>query len=170
MTNLHVLLAVFTFHYVSINSKHFRAEKSLKIDLHSTMYLLIRCCTSLCYNCLRNLHSTMYLLIPASFLLFASACARFTFHYVSINSTLCQPLQLAYSYLHSTMYLLIPCKDGIVAVLPIFTFHYVSINSVLHSSLVSVTVLFTFHYVSINSSIISTCRSCLYIYIPLCIY
>ena len=54
----------FTFHNVSINScTTFYRDKNKKINLHSTMFLLILFTTNHFANICTNLHSTMFLLI-----------------------------------------------------------------------------------------------------------
>ena len=120
----------FTFHNVSINSLRLRTIWSPKLYLHSTMFLLIRINSSLLLVVLLDLHSTMFLLIPVNtalskfkffhlhstmFLLIRllpvsdfDTDYTFTFHNVSINSTLIRCIEL--------------CNF-------VFTFHNVSINS-----------------------------------------
>ena len=63
MSNLDSALAIFTSHYVSINS---RAVKKVQRDLqnlHPTMYLLIPDGKEIWQQQVENLHPTMYLLI-----------------------------------------------------------------------------------------------------------
>ena len=54
----------FTSHYVSINSVMLCMEFLLDVNLHPTMYLLIRTYFLSVFPCLLYLHPTMYLLIP----------------------------------------------------------------------------------------------------------
>ena len=54
----------FTFHYVSIKSKEIKLIDEDGKHLHSTMYLLNRCCQELLHQHSVYLHSTMYLLNP----------------------------------------------------------------------------------------------------------
>ena len=98
---------------------------------------------------IRNLHSTMYLLKPMAGWK-TSDMIEFTFHYVSIKTSMNIYIESYLTYLHSTMYLLKPdfdyndFKNGFA-----FTFHYVSIKTPLNY------YLFCYY----NN-----------IYIPLCIY
>ena len=101
------------------------------------------------YVCV-DLHSTMYLLNPNAFCMYSIFPSRFTFHYVSIKSELVR---------HQ--------MSGLIK----FTFHYVSIKSGKTVINITVNVTFTFHYVSIKP--VTCCRiskTCIIIYIPLCIY
>ena len=77
----------------------------------------------------------------------------FTFHYVSIKSSVPYSVVVPASNLHSTMYLLNPTAPAKpTANLP-FTFHYVSIKSGKTSYFhVKYSNEFTFHYVSIKSA------------------
>ena len=77
------------------------------LDLHSTMFLLIRSRVGLVLLCDRDLHSTMFLLILVYF----------------------PAWYAAYSYLHSTMFLLIQTGTSRSWRRSTFTFHNVSINS-----------------------------------------
>ena len=140
-----VLWHRFTFHYVSINSSLVTLKVYTFPHLHSTMYLLIL--VSFLVQSLKkhHLHSTMYLLI-----LFSCHIIT-TFHYVSINSAHSWLLHPHLRHLHSTMYLLIPARCPAASAAPVFTFHYVSINSYRPNTSISVMYTFTFHYVSINS-------------------
>ena len=143
------------------------------LNLHSTMYLLIRCLGLQARFKIGYLHSTMYLLI-------LTACnpvlcgSVFTFHYVSINSTayrFCTPPVFGFtfhyvsinssrllwrgirgnSYLHSTMYLLI--RSGYYCKLEWKR----NLHSTMYLLILGATKVnisnneFTFHYVSINS-------------------
>ena len=167
------LYSLFTFHYVSINTRSVFIDTTRYCTLHSTMFLLILFCNLFVIPCniiftfhyvsintprtdaslfpCLSLHSTMFLLI------------RFTqFLHVIIQPTL-----------HSTMFLLIPLYSNTCSwYILLFTFHYVSINTPsvmllqqlyqsLHSTmflLIPVRIvtampstIFTFHYVSINT-------------------
>ena len=136
----------------------------------------------------------MYLLNPDFMLTFFSLTLQFTFHYVSIKSTLdmeiltCS-LEFTFHYvsiksllrlwtwvppwhLHSTMYLLNrESKETGNALSKLFTFHYVSIKSERRRPATGTEDWFTFHYVSIKSVVDTLRPNCLkHIYIPLCIY
>ena len=76
----------FTFHYVSINTTLETAMLAAQITLHSTMFLLIQRSRPDSISGEITLHSTMFLLIPAQ------CCLNF-------------------SPLHSTMFLLIRSKQ-----------------------------------------------------------
>ena len=92
---------VFTFHYVSINTETASDAADAYYTLHSTMFLLILFLTIEVVNLSTSLHSTMFLLIPGGSP-GGLAGAVFTFHYVSINTTVRIQLQ------HPRIYLYIP--------------------------------------------------------------
>ena len=95
----------FTFHYVSTYTNSREIKKGGLINLHSTMFLLIRSVLGSATQDILNLHSTMFLLIlnwkdweggvsvnlhSTMFLLIPEPCStmlstdcKFTFHYVS---------------------------------------------------------------------------------------
>ncbi len=102
--------------------------------LHSTMYLLnhMSCVYRTLIVC--HLHSTMYLLNPDT-LKSVFHSFIFTFHYVSIKST----IHIEYH----------------ICLLE-FTFHYVSIKSDFTLDDYNYLKIFTFHYVSIKSKSIDT--------------
>ena len=76
------------------------------------------------------LHSTMYLLNPNQLIADKYALYKFTFHYVSIKSSIHHTADLRDMNLHSTMYLLNPVSKELTRYsLNLFTFHYVSIKS-----------------------------------------
>ncbi len=98
----------------------------------------------------------------------------FTFHYVSISTTVSEWYFIRCNDLHSTMYLFQPTGSSHLFVRIIFTFHYVSISTLqgrlhystsishLHSTMylfqrpkcpgdVVMVCKFTFHYVSIST-------------------
>ena len=82
----------FTFHYVSIKTCRSLRCLMIWIDLHSTMYLLKLSFSQETTANQDDLHSTMYLLkrvIHSNY--FWKLCA-FTFHYVSIKTTLLRHL------------------------------------------------------------------------------
>ena len=103
-----MMIFVFTFHNVSINSR----------------------CSFQCFSFFIHLHSIMYLLI-LRFCFALMSCSRFTFHNVSINSQRVFTSLISLIDLHSIMYLLIriPGFGGSSWGFK-FTFHNVSINSV----------------------------------------
>ena len=100
----------FTFHYVSINTILTMFHRCSLLTLHSTMFLLIRRPDRYRVEGYKSLHSTMFLLIRMRVLLgdpdhlplhstmfllirfsvcgWSSDLFNFTFHYVSINTTL----------------------------------------------------------------------------------
>ena len=86
----------FTFHYVSINTTLETAMLAAQITLHSTMFLLIQRSRPDSISGEITLHSTMFLLIPAQ------CCLNF-------------------SPLHSTMFLLIPSPLNHRLILPYYT-------------------------------------------------
>ena len=94
------------------------------------MHLLIRQQHSTHYQQHTNLHSTMYLLIPSCWIKKCTFSSPFTFHYVSINSSMPLLPLTPSKNLHSTMYLLILLIILSILSTNLFTFHYVSINSV----------------------------------------
>ena len=121
-----------------------------------------------------TLHSTMFLLIPDFTQPTTLSSSAFTFHYVSINTTIQADSLGSRLSLHSTMFLLIRFVDDVIALFDrtlhstmflliraiwslsvsgiIFTFHYVSINTPTTAvTLVRNLSDFTFHYVSINT-------------------
>ena len=100
----------FTFHNVSINSTVEEYKKKHKLNLHSTMFLLIPLLDTLQLNQNLYLHSTMFLLIPIDSISLSSIVFLFTFHNVSINSNTHVIKKDTVPYLHSTMFLLIPGK------------------------------------------------------------
>ena len=81
-----LFFAIFTSHYVSINSISILLESVQEKNLHPTMYLLILCL--LCHKVehIHYLHPTMYLLILIKFVV----------------------MLMLIIHLHPTMYLLIP--------------------------------------------------------------
>ena len=88
--------------------------------------------------------------MPVEF--YERAKAKFTSHYVSINSEYRAVIVKSMKNLHPTMYLLI--QNSPEANIPRkikFTSHYVSINSNAVSIKSTLSSLFTSHYVSINS-------------------
>ena len=119
---------------------------------------------------------------------------QFTFHYVSINSSVSAAIPVSHHQdLHSTMYLLIHISEPSTYSVSKFTFHYVSINSSkreaiyaeekanLHSTMYllipdttksSASPSFYLHstmYLLIPCMITQALQA-EYIYIPLCIY
>ena len=78
-------VSTFTFHNVSINSCMHLAQEVKRLNLHSTMFLLILICLGSRKAKGLYLHSTMFLLIH-TFPLEPSTAKLFTFHNVSINS------------------------------------------------------------------------------------
>ena len=114
----------------------------------------------------------MYLLNLVGLLYALKLCA-FTFHYVSIKSSISTQVYSALLHLHSTMYLLnqqvllqmqqmiLNLHSTMYLLNPdahsgrthgnIFTFHYVSIKSVDVANEIESLLEFTFHYVSIKS-------------------
>ena len=76
---------IFTFHYVSTYTAGKARYVGQRINLHSTMFLLIRYQNNPAVGYQMHLHSTMFLLIPDS-----------------------RTIEVPEQYLHSTMFLLIP--------------------------------------------------------------
>ncbi len=133
----------------------------------------------------------MYLLKPEDVLIY-SFTYSFTFHYVSIKTSLClllyscnhnlhstmyllKHLQSDVSlkdilYLHSTMYLLKPIDILCASISILFTFHYVSIKTYGHSSYFQNynNLHSTMYLLKLTSNIIFKIINP--IYIPLCIY
>ena len=101
----------------------------------------------------------MILLIQLLSTCSSGSCARFKFHYDSINSVLVLLLtHLLFLYLNSIMILLIlSAIFTALAKICSFKFHYDFINSSLKVSSVCSSKSFKFHYDSINSS--SSCSS-----------
>ena len=101
----------------------------VKVDLHSTMFLLIPvCCTRGSAGHLFTFHNVS---INSSELgRINKMFEKFTFHNVSINSRQVPQGAGAEVHLHSTMFLLILERaDRENSIQIIFTFHNVSINS-----------------------------------------
>ena len=81
----------FTFHDVSIKSDALRPDRIQFLTLHSTMFLLnLALSIRLCRHLL-TLHSTMFLLNLVRALFLSFALMSFTFHDVSIKSSLRRP-------------------------------------------------------------------------------
>ena len=141
----------FTFHNVSIKTILLLFAAQITLTLHSTMFLLKlegsrqhrrggQTLHSTMFllkpgrrrNLLRNilpLHSTMFLLKPVPISKVRASLA-FTFHNVSIKSSLPVSSTICVDPLHSTMFLLKPVNPrcpGIVH--SFFTFHNVSIKT-----------------------------------------
>ena len=102
------IVTLFTSHYVSINSKQVLKMKLTLLNLHPTMYLLIRNMEVATTQINPDLHPTMYLLIHEAVSFTSNHIYKFTSHYVSINS----------QFRYYNIFLLHQ-----------FTSHYVSINS-----------------------------------------
>ena len=101
-------------------------------SLHSTMVLLIQVHKAkLILPILTTLHSTMFLLIRLGSVVKKIGVLIFTFHNVSINTSLILFTQFDFDF---------------------FTFHNVSINTVIEQSIRILIKTFTFHNVSINTS------------------
>ena len=139
-----------------------------------------------------NLHSNMFLLIPKPGTLPDSNVKKFTFQYVSINTTsgllgrsgglylhsnmfllipllaTCNPF--TNTYLHSNMFLLILQEGGKKGSYQKFTFQYVSINTISPSIIFNFLSVFTFQYVSINTYGSHNSSHSNNIYIPICFY
>ena len=79
---------------------------------------------------------------------------EFTFHYVSIKSTVLWKRLQSPAHLHSTMYLLNLEETTLERLADIFTFHYVSIKSKAKRNISCGLGVFTFHYVSIKSTFV----------------
>ena len=118
--------------------------------------------------------------------------SKFTFQYVSINTTsgllgrsgglylhsnmfllipllaTCNPF--TNTYLHSNMFLLILQEGGKKGSYQKFTFQYVSINTISPSIIFNFLSVFTFQYVSINTPLIPNQVIGINIYIPICFY
>ena len=84
--------------------------------------------------------------------IYTEARDKFTFHYVSIKTFLTLLIILFQSHLHSTMYLLKPTRQTHKRYKRTFTFHYVSIKTKATEIMLIITAIFTFHYVSIKTS------------------
>ena len=95
----------------------------------------------------------MILLIQLLSTCSSGSCARFKFHYDSINSVLVLLLtHLLFLYLNSIMILLILIITCHISFLFIFKFHYDSINSATGIFSKTGEKIFKFHYDSINSA------------------
>ena len=120
------VLAIFTFHYVSISTIVFILLENHLVYLHSTMYLFqlfheititfsqkiyiplciyFNCDTSaICSHV--NIFTFHYVSISTDFISDIVTCRhKFTFHYVSISTTPWYVIKSFLYYLHSTMYL-----------------------------------------------------------------
>ena len=130
-SNTRLFSSTFTFHYVSIKSNQTATPDYSLQHLHSTMYLLNLDGVQQLKWLLVNLHSTMYLLNLPIIKINYIRHKKFTFHYVSIKSSIFfSELRLYLLYLHSTMYLLNQDTESLTFdTLFKFTFHYVSIKS-----------------------------------------
>ena len=144
----------FTFHNVSINTWQRLLLQFWNPSLHSTMFLLILWQLPRANISDITLHSTMFLLIRGSTTGIVTSVSSFTFHNVSINTSVTCIVTDWPKSLHSTMFLLIPganlnqLRDSNV-----FTFHNVSINTGFSRAwTVPLSSTFTFHNVSINTS------------------
>ena len=89
LDSFHGFPLLFTSHYVSINSDAEKAESADEVNLHPTMYLLIRTPRRL-FPGQSNLHPTMYLLIPVIIKasLFLNSEALFCLPFKSANRLL----------------------------------------------------------------------------------
>ena len=118
----------FTFHHVSIKTfmrrianvrgynshstmyllkrEGIEDEKTIDNDSHSTMYLLKPVIRIILYTQGEHSHSTMYLLKLYSSVAFLVQCTQFTFHHVSIKTSIAGLFGSRFSHSHSTMYLL----------------------------------------------------------------
>ena len=86
--------------------------------------------------------------------IYTEARDKFTFHYVSIKTYDRAKRNYTETNLHSTMYLLKPTRQTHKRYKRTFTFHYVSIKTKkIHICIIGVRK-FTFHYVSIKTAFI----------------
>ncbi len=107
---LDISICKFTFHYVSIKSTIGRRGRARSCYLHSTMYLLNPCATSLRHSSLLS----------------------FTFHYVSIKSSNTEPGdRMMEVFTFHYVSIKSDGADHYRHYRPQFTFHYVSIKSLL---------------------------------------
>ena len=166
---------------------------SLRIHLHSTMFLLIRITHAQCKTVQSHLHSTMFLLIR-------SLLRRTYKCYPDLHSTMFllipqpeAPEPQRNNHLHSTMFLLIPTLDyvelkGLTIYIPLCFYLYLRCcnrkegdQTNLHStmfllirdgsrSIWTALISFTFHYVSTYTTLASALNLFALIYIPLCFY
>ena len=94
----------------------------------------------------------MFLLIRDSPRYQSGFASTFTFHNVSINTTVLTRLLRLQQSLHSTMFLLIQEEEKVKELHSWdFTFHNVSINTNVYADLYGLAPVFTFHNVSINT-------------------
>ena len=109
----------------------------------------------------KHSHSTMYLL--KRYLCKSCICTvqKFTFHHVSIKTTIREMKGRFLNNSHSTMYLL---KQDISSETfdkgSLFTFHHVSIKTLLQVRKNKIYIIFTFHHVSIKTLFVEASPTC----------
>ena len=162
--------SVFTFHYVSTYTKRTDNRSDKRVDLHSTMFLLIRrdirpwqsegiiyipLCFYLYYSVKVPFLWSGFIYIPLCFYLYSLqhsvrlAYTLFTFHYVSTYTN----GQMQYLIVEGDIYIplcfyLYYRHDVIHTGAKWFTFHYVSTYTLRHPDTRRMHLQFTFHYVS----------------------
>ena len=107
LTGNHEPFYIFTSHYVSINSSCFLYSFIAAINLHPTMYLLIRFFIGMFPGLKSYLHPTMYLLILISSVsVYIPSVHLHPTMYLLIRSAFISKV-ISCNHLHPTMYLLI---------------------------------------------------------------
>ena len=118
-----------------------------------------------------SLHSTMFLLILVSPPTLPDTSVSFTFHNVSINTSIAVKIRhhiINFTFHNVSINTKLPNSFGSIRYL--FTFHNVSINTPLLIIFSQTSKFFTFHNVSINTKKQGTGYVYTSLYIPQCFY
>ena len=165
------VLAIFTFHYVSISTIVFILLENHLVYLHSTMYLFQLILFLILSLVGTNLHSTMYLFQPLLDTLSSPFCIIYIPLCIYFNLYLL-PFLLCPTHIYIPLCIYFNNKQvRYVPVILIFTFHYVSISTRLPLMILSsVTIIYIPLCIYFNNNVIMWLFRFARIYIPLCIY